>query len=236
MTGTTVAGSTPKLLIAGEWVEGSRGAVEVLNPATEEVLALAPEASVGDAAAAAASARAAQPGWAATPAAERARLLDLVARRLLERRDELVALTVAETGFVTAASTVFVDRCAGYFAYAARAAARDLSIPTPAGAGSASGRRLGAPQRGRPEAADRRGGVHRALQRPALRGRDEELVGSGDGQHRGREAGSAEPARRARALPHLRRGRVPRRRRERGHELRPRRGWRSWRRPRTSTW
>ena len=108
-----------------------RGAVEVLNPATEEVLALAPEASVGDAAAAAASARAAQPGWAGTPATERAGLLDLVARRLLERRDELVALTVAETGFVTAASTAFVDRCAGYFAYAARAAARDLSIPTP---------------------------------------------------------------------------------------------------------
>ena len=53
-----------RLLIGDEWVRPA-GAYEIVNPATEQVIGLAPEASVDQARAAAAAARAAQPAWAA---------------------------------------------------------------------------------------------------------------------------------------------------------------------------
>lgn len=43
-------------------------------------------------------ARKAQPGWAATPIAERARLLERVQRLVLERQDEIMARVIEETG------------------------------------------------------------------------------------------------------------------------------------------
>jgi acyl-CoA reductase-like NAD-dependent aldehyde dehydrogenase len=51
------------LLIGGEWVEGADGAYEVVNPATEEVVGLAPEASVEQEQAAARAAQEAFPAW-----------------------------------------------------------------------------------------------------------------------------------------------------------------------------
>ena len=49
------------LLIGGEWRPASGGTYEVINPATEGVVALAPNATAEDGFAAAAAARAAQP-------------------------------------------------------------------------------------------------------------------------------------------------------------------------------
>ena len=47
--------------IGGEWVAGSAGAYEVINPATEKPVGEAPEGTAADAEAAAAAARAALP-------------------------------------------------------------------------------------------------------------------------------------------------------------------------------
>ena len=46
-----------QLLIGGKWVEAGNGTYEIINPATEEVVGLAPNASAADAEAAAAAAR-----------------------------------------------------------------------------------------------------------------------------------------------------------------------------------
>ena len=62
---TTLSGEdTYQLLIGGEWVAGGDGAYPIVNPATEEVVADAPEASADQARdAAAAAAQAAFPEW-----------------------------------------------------------------------------------------------------------------------------------------------------------------------------
>ena len=65
-----------RLLIGGEWVRAG-DATEIVNPATEEVIGLAPEASGEQARAAAAAARAAQPAWASLAMEERCRLIGL---------------------------------------------------------------------------------------------------------------------------------------------------------------
>src|SRR5258706_14848321 len=93
-----VSESSYQLLIDGAWAPGSNGAYPIVNPATEQVVAEAPEASVADALAAAAAARAAQPKWAAVPAEEKARLLQAVADRVRAEADTLLPLIMAETG------------------------------------------------------------------------------------------------------------------------------------------
>ncbi len=66
------------------------------NPATLEPLPARPAPS--DVAAAVAAARAAQPAWAATPLAHREERCLALARRILERRDEVAELLRKETG------------------------------------------------------------------------------------------------------------------------------------------
>ncbi|MBT5139985.1 MAG: aldehyde dehydrogenase family protein [Acidimicrobiaceae bacterium] len=87
-----------QLLIGGEWVDGENGTTPVLNPADESLVGEAPEASERQARDAAAAAQDAFPGWAATPARERAALLHAAAEKLKERRDRLVPLIISETG------------------------------------------------------------------------------------------------------------------------------------------
>ena len=66
---------TPQLLIDGEFVDGADGAYDVINPATEEVVAGAPEASVAQALDAARAARDAFPAWSRTTPEHRAELV-----------------------------------------------------------------------------------------------------------------------------------------------------------------
>ena len=81
------------LLIGGEWTDpGDGGSFKTINPATEEVLAEVAEAGAGDVDRAVVAARAAFPGWAATPGADRAKLLFRVARILQERAREFAVL------------------------------------------------------------------------------------------------------------------------------------------------
>src|SRR6478752_1599412 len=82
-------------LIGGEWLEGSDGTYEIVNPATEEVVAEAPEASADDVRQAAAEAF---PAWSRTDPRERAALLRKAGQLLAERTPELIPLVIAEAG------------------------------------------------------------------------------------------------------------------------------------------
>ncbi|HUJ64158.1 MAG TPA: aldehyde dehydrogenase family protein [Acidimicrobiales bacterium] len=86
------------LWIGGEPVKASNGTYEIINPATEELVGLAPEASADDARAAAESAAAAFPAWSQTTPEERAALLNRAADLLTEHYAEFVPLVQAETG------------------------------------------------------------------------------------------------------------------------------------------
>jgi phenylacetaldehyde dehydrogenase len=92
------ADTTYQLLIGGEWVDAGDGTYPIVNPATEEVVGHAPNASAADAEAAAAAAAEAFPAWSRTTPDERAALLNRAAELLDQRVDELVPLVQAETG------------------------------------------------------------------------------------------------------------------------------------------
>jgi phenylacetaldehyde dehydrogenase len=129
-----VPGSTAtddyKLLIGGEWVAGGGGTYDVVNPATEAVVDRCPEATVDDAKAACAAARAAADGWARTKPEERARLLDAVADKLVERGKQYLDLVIAETGAtLSVGSALQVPQAITRFRDYARRAVKDLSIP-----------------------------------------------------------------------------------------------------------
>jgi len=91
-----------QLFIGGKWVEASGGSYEVVNPATEEVVGTAPNATAADAEAAAAAAREAWPAWAATPPEERGALMARAAEAISARAGELLPLVIAETGATAA--------------------------------------------------------------------------------------------------------------------------------------
>ena len=89
---------TYRLFIDGDWIEPSKGGYAVVNPATEAVVAEAPEAGVDQVSDAVAAARAAFPAWSRRPATERAELLDRLADAFERRIPDLVPLVQAETG------------------------------------------------------------------------------------------------------------------------------------------
>jgi len=85
--------------INGEWMEDTDGAViEVINPATGDVIAKLHEATPAVIDAALASAHAAQSDWAARKPIERGRILRRVADLIRERGDALARLETLDTG------------------------------------------------------------------------------------------------------------------------------------------
>src|SRR3954447_19055059 len=72
--------------------------IDVVNPYTEELIGSVPACGREDVDRAVAAARAAFPGWSATPPAERAAYLTAIAEQLSERGDELAATISAELG------------------------------------------------------------------------------------------------------------------------------------------
>ncbi len=117
-------------LIGGEFVEGSDGTYPIVNPATEQVVAEAPEASAADVAAAAAAAKAAQPAWAAMKPTRRAALLGKVARRISAEMADFVPLVVAETGAtLRVGSQMQAPACAARFGFYAEAGRSTLDEP-----------------------------------------------------------------------------------------------------------
>ena len=87
-----------KLLIGGEWVDGADGGYDVINPATEETVGVAPEASADQALDAARAAQEAFPAWSQTTPEARAELLAKAADAIKARFKDLLPLVIAETG------------------------------------------------------------------------------------------------------------------------------------------
>jgi acyl-CoA reductase-like NAD-dependent aldehyde dehydrogenase len=128
----SAASTDYKLLIGKDWVTGGGGTYDVVNPANEEVVGAAPEATADDATAAAAAAREAFEGWSRTAPAERAGLLQAAADRIRQRYDDLVPLIISETGAtLSVGSKMQVPMCANRFERYARGALADLSAAIP---------------------------------------------------------------------------------------------------------
>jgi acyl-CoA reductase-like NAD-dependent aldehyde dehydrogenase len=89
-----------QLFINGEWRDASGGkTLEVVNPATEEVIAEVASAEQGDVDAAVAAARAAFDGpWSKLSARERGTLVWKIGEKLMERADEIARLETLHNG------------------------------------------------------------------------------------------------------------------------------------------
>ncbi|MER6331768.1 aldehyde dehydrogenase family protein [Streptomyces sp. NPDC001034] len=88
------------LYIDGAWRPAANPGdmIEVVNPADEQVIARVPAGGPEDVDAAVRAARAALPGWAATPPAERAARLTALRDALAARKDEIAETVTAELG------------------------------------------------------------------------------------------------------------------------------------------
>ena len=97
---TTAGIDEKKLLINGEWRAATGGkTVDVINPATEEIVARVASAHASDVDAAVVAARAALDGpWGQMSARERGRLIWKLGERLMERADEVARLETLHNG------------------------------------------------------------------------------------------------------------------------------------------
>ncbi|MCX4525033.1 MULTISPECIES: aldehyde dehydrogenase family protein [unclassified Streptomyces] len=87
------------MYIGGEWRPAAgRERIEVVNPADEQVIGGVPAGTADDVDAAVSAARAAFPGWAATPPAERAAFIGALRDVLVARRSEIAETITAELG------------------------------------------------------------------------------------------------------------------------------------------
>ena len=93
---------------------------EVVNPATEEVVAYAPDASAEQLDEAVASARAAAPLWAATSLEERRRLVTSIGDTINEHLEALALLLTQEQGKPVEKSRAELQRAAGWCAETAK--------------------------------------------------------------------------------------------------------------------
>ena len=87
------------LYIGGEWVKpNSTEVIEVVNPATEEIIGTVPSGTDADADAAVCAARAALPGWSQLTIADRVEYVERIATAMAERAEEIAAVVSAEQG------------------------------------------------------------------------------------------------------------------------------------------
>src|SRR5947207_7214351 len=121
-----------RLLIGGDWIDGADGGYDVVNPATEEVVGVAPEASAAQAADAARAAQEAFPAWSQTTPEQRAELLQKTADALKSNFTEILPLVVAETGCTaTVGKQMQVPQARVRFETYARLAHESPVIPLP---------------------------------------------------------------------------------------------------------
>jgi aldehyde dehydrogenase (NAD+) len=97
---TTTAMIRKQLFINGEWRDAAgRKTIEVVNPATEEVIAEVASAEQADVDAAVAAARAAFDGpWSRLSARERGRIVWKIGEKLMEKADEIARLETLHNG------------------------------------------------------------------------------------------------------------------------------------------
>jgi len=98
--------------------------IDVINPATEEVISRIPDGSADDARKAIEAAERAQADWEALPAIQRAGWLRKIAAGIRERASEISALIVAEGGKIQQLAEVEVAFTADYLDYMAEWARR----------------------------------------------------------------------------------------------------------------
>jgi len=111
--------------IGGQWVDSTiKEWIEVENPATEAVIASVPKGGEDDADRALVAARAAQPAWEALPPQARGQLLRDLARLMLENRERLARVVVAEQGKPLQEARGEIEGAALYLTYAAEEARR----------------------------------------------------------------------------------------------------------------
>ena len=92
-----------KIYIGGEWVDSDgTGRIDVIAPATEDVIAVVAEGTAQDVDRAVRAARAAFPAWSALSGAERGAHLGKVAALMAERIDELAELVSRDMGMPVA--------------------------------------------------------------------------------------------------------------------------------------
>ncbi|OBH56712.1 aldehyde dehydrogenase family protein [Mycobacterium sp. E2479] len=110
--------------IDGRWVDADSGRYDVVNPATEEVIGTAPDASVAQVQQAIAAARAAfdAGAWPSAEPAERARCLRQLSDALMARGEEIYALAQAEWGCTANERIIHVEGPAFMVGHAAELA------------------------------------------------------------------------------------------------------------------
>src|SRR5712691_11581514 len=95
----STTGTRHQILVGGAWTDAASGeTMEVLNPATEEVIAEVPRCGTEDVDRAVAAAKAALPEWLETTPAERAEILLKLADLLDEHADDLAAIESRNVG------------------------------------------------------------------------------------------------------------------------------------------
>jgi acyl-CoA reductase-like NAD-dependent aldehyde dehydrogenase len=118
------------LFVGGSWVEPDGGHYEVVDPATEQTVGWAPEASRDQVHAACAAAREAFGPWSATPPEERAAVLARAADIIRDRLVPYAELARAETGATTrTARGMQVGVAAARFRRYARVEPAEWAIP-----------------------------------------------------------------------------------------------------------
>jgi lactaldehyde dehydrogenase/glycolaldehyde dehydrogenase len=113
------------MYIDGQFVAWQGDAwIDVINPATEEVISRIPDGSADDARKAIDAAERAQADWEALPAIQRAGWLRKISAGIRERASEIAALIVAEGGKIQQLAEVEVAFTADYLDYMAEWARR----------------------------------------------------------------------------------------------------------------
>ena len=113
----------PDLYIGGSWRHASDGGTrDIVNPADGSIAAVVDEATPDDACAAVSAARSAfdDGAWPATPAADRAALLDRIADLLQRDKEALASLETRDTGKTLVESRIDIDDVTSVFRYYAR--------------------------------------------------------------------------------------------------------------------
>ncbi len=131
---------TSDLLIGGRMTRGAGAELRVVNPATEDLVAVVAEASAAQLDEAVAAARAAfdDGDWPRLAPAERAVIMEKAVAHLADHRELLAATLVAEIGCPIAITRPFqVDAALHFFRWYAQAAAVDRSRPLPPDSGPA---------------------------------------------------------------------------------------------------
>jgi betaine-aldehyde dehydrogenase len=124
-------GHETRCLIGGELVEGAGSAIEVENPASEEIVASVGSASLEQLDLAVTKATEAKSAWGTMPAVDRAPLLHGIATALREKTDELALLMTTEIGRPLSESADEVEWCAACFDYYAEVARSEIGRVIP---------------------------------------------------------------------------------------------------------